>query len=60
MCGKRTRSGLAEFDDLREGDAKAVGRVGFEQIVLDEQDFVELFEASSSAKAATPLPMTRR
>ena len=50
--------GLRGFDNLTQRERESVRRVFFEQVVFDEQNFVELEPASSSARRATPLPMT--
>ncbi len=40
---EQNQIGLGGLDDLRQSEAVAVGRVGFEQIVLDEQNFGDIF-----------------
>ena len=39
---EQNQIGLHRFDDLLEGQRKTVGSVFVEQVVFDEQDFVEL------------------
>ena len=41
--GEEDEVGLGGVDDLLEGEAIAVGRVGFEEVVFDGEDFGDVF-----------------
>jgi hypothetical protein len=41
VCGNKTKSGLA--DDLLQREAIAIGRIAIEQVVLDQQNFRDVF-----------------
>src|SRR6516165_9481562 len=47
---KQNKIGLGGFDHLFEGDRVAVGSVSFEQIVLDAQDFGDIFRSEFVGK----------